>query len=119
MIKIISTELVYDIDKTQLCRYCEVVITDNSNNYQLGIGGLPLVGELQPILNARHDELLQVAFSKGTTVTNEDVIRLMCEASWSNCTFQIAVIETIGRHGALQEIYDEYQEILKEWTEED
>ena len=120
MIRIISTNLVYDMDKTQLCRYCEIVITDNSNNYQLGIGGLPLEGDLQPILDARHDELLDVAILKGNLRTNEQVRYLLYAASWSNEAFQAAVIENIaenvgGSMPGFAEILEKFEQINEAW----
>lgn len=120
MIKILSTREVYDLDGSLFLRHCDIVITDNSNNYQLGVGGLPLEGELQPILDTRHDELLEVAISKGNIRTNEQVRHLLYSVSWSNEAFQSAVIENIAENvgGSLPkfaEILALYEAINEEW----
>lgn len=120
MIKILSTITVHDIDGGEQSRCCSIVVTDNSNNYQLGVGGLPLMGDLLPILEAKQDELLEVAVSKDDSKTNEQVRHLLYSASWSNEAFQAAVIENIaenvgGSLPAFAEILELFEAINEDW----
>lgn len=120
MITILSTMIVNEIDGSQQSRSCSIVVTDNSNNYQLGVGGLPLAGDLLPILEARQDELLEVAVSKGDSKTNEQVRHLLYSAAWTNEAFQAAIIENIaenvgGSMSAFADILDKFEAINDEW----
>lgn len=78
-------------------RHADIIISDTVTHYALGVGGLPLVGDLQPILEAREAELWQVAVAKNNSLTTEEV-RLACYNSplaggWTNNEFQEAVAE--------------------------
>ena len=120
MIEILSTIIVTDINGGEKSRCCSVIITDNGNNYQLGVGGLPLEGDLQPILEDKQDELLEVAVLKGEPQTNEQVRHLLYATSWSNEAFQAAVIENMaenvgGSMPGFAEILDLFEAINEEW----
>lgn len=116
MIKIISTKTVEDEDGNPRYRHCDIIITNNSNHYQLGVGGLPPVGDLQVVLDARHGELLNVAQQKDNTKTTTEVRRLLYNAAWSGDEFQEAVIEHIGGDSArLDAIVVKRDAIRSEW----
>ena len=46
-------------------RHADIAISDGPTVYLLGVGGLPLAGNLQTILEAREAELLSIAIAKG------------------------------------------------------
>ena len=120
MIKILTTRQSYDLSGRSFYRYCDVVITDNGNVYQLGVGGLPLEGDLQLILDAQYDELLRAAILKSNPKTNEQVRHLLYAASWSNGEFQAAIIENMaenvgGSESAFADILEKFEAINEEW----
>lgn len=49
-------------------RHAEIIITNGAESYLLGIGGLPLTGNLQTILGSREAELWSLAQTKGKLV---------------------------------------------------
>ena len=120
MIRILTTGHSYDLEGGLFRRFCSIIITDNSNTYQLAVGGLPLSGELQPILDARHDELLGIAISKDSPKTNEEVRHLLYATSWTNEAFQAAVIENIaenvgGSMPGFADILALFEQINEDW----
>lgn len=78
-------------------RHADIIISDTVTHYALGVGGLPLVGDLLPILEAEEESLWRVAVVKKNKLTIEEV-RLACYNSplaggWTNNEFQEAVTE--------------------------
>lgn len=67
MIQIISIQQVGDTSPDDaLTRSVSIIISQNSESYEYAVGGLPLDGDLQPILDARFDELWQGAKERGS-----------------------------------------------------
>ena len=98
MIKILSTILVNDIDGGEQTRCSAIVITGIGAYYSLNVGGLPLEGDLQPVLDARQNELLEVAILKGNIRTAQEVRYLLYAEAWSNEAFQAAIIENMAEN---------------------
>ena len=67
-IEIVDVRLIDDLDGNITSRHADIIITDNGNAYTYGVGGLPLVGNLQTILDGREAELLGGAVAKGQAV---------------------------------------------------
>lgn len=69
MIEIIETAIINNPDTNQpQARAVEIVISQNGTAYLWTIGGLPLAGDLQTILDAREAELWTVASAAGRMV---------------------------------------------------
>lgn len=69
MIEILETKIENDINTGQPGqRSVEVIITSGPSSYLLSIGGLPLTGNLQTILDAREAELWTQAQAGGRVV---------------------------------------------------
>ena len=66
MIEIIDTKTVNL--GTISARHADIIISSGSEAYLFGVGGLPLTGDLQAILNAREAELWTVAQTSGKAV---------------------------------------------------
>lgn len=67
-IEIISTSS-YTLQPTgETFRHCEIIISDGTDTYRWGVGGLPMAGNLQTILNAREPELWAGAQAEGRPV---------------------------------------------------
>jgi hypothetical protein len=65
MIEVIETKIIDDPNTNQPAfRHANIVITSGGTGYKWGVGGLPLKGDLQTILDAREDELWQAATQK-------------------------------------------------------
>ncbi len=94
MIKIIKEQINIDIDGTNTNRVTDIIISNGTNHYLLGVGGLPLLGDLQVILEAREVELWGVAVTKNNDLPTEQVHTLLFESpiagGWSNQEFQEA-----------------------------
>lgn len=93
MIKIIDERITEENQK----RHADIIISDTVIHYALGVGGLPLVGDLQTILEAEEASLWRVAVAKNNSLTAEEV-RLECYNSpiaggWTINEFQEAVAE--------------------------
>lgn len=54
-------------------RHTLIVIKDNGNSYLWNVGGLPVEGDLQTILNAREAELLAAAIAAGVMANAPEV----------------------------------------------
>lgn len=97
MIKILSETIYKDQLKNDQGRNANTIISDTVTHYLLGVGSLPLVGDLQVILDARFNELWPVAVAKKNKFTTDEA-RLACYNSplaggWTNNEFQEAVRE--------------------------
>ncbi len=55
-------------------RYVEIIITSGPTSYQWSVGGLPLTGDLQTILEANEAELFTAASVVGKPVDLYDVV---------------------------------------------
>ncbi len=105
-------------------RYVQIIISDgafpDATHYALGVGDLPLVGDLQLIFEARFDELWRVAVTKKNSLTVEEV-RLKCynaplAGGWTNNEFQEAIREDWdGRSEKRDRIIDRGNAIRVEW----
>lgn len=77
--------------------HADIIISDGVTHYALGVGGLPLVGDLQPILDARFDELWVVSVVKDNQLTTRQVRRLIYNSQsaggWDRNDYQEAVFE--------------------------
>ena len=68
-IEIIEISTFNDPDTGQpFSRHADVIITSGPNSYLFGIGGLPLTGNLQTILDSREAELFSAAQAGGRVV---------------------------------------------------
>lgn len=78
-------------------RHADIIISDGVTHYALGVGGLLLTGNLQPILEVRETELWRVAVAKGNQQTTRQVRRLAYNSpeagGWSDDEFQEAYFE--------------------------
>lgn len=98
MIKIIK-ERIYQDPETEIDenRHADIIISDGVTHYKLGRGGLPLVGNLQVILEAEELRLWQVAVAKGNQRTTHQVRRLVYNSQsaggWDRDEFQEAWFE--------------------------
>lgn len=116
IIKILSENV--DLDSES--RYVKIIISDGAIHYHLGVSGLPLAGNLQPILEASEAKLWQVAEIKDDQLTTEQV-RRDCYNSpsaggWTNDEFQEAFNENFGgRIDKLRRIKDRRDAIRAEW----
>lgn len=96
-IKILSIKTSKDYDGPDITRHANIIISDNVTHYTLGVGDLPLTGDLQPILDAREAELWTVAQTKGKNLAIQEV-RRRCYHSveaggWTDSEFQEAIME--------------------------
>lgn len=78
-------------------RYADIIISDGATHYKLGRGGLPLVGDLQLILEAEEASLWRVAVAKNNSLTTRQVRRLVYNSQsaggWDRDDFQEASFE--------------------------
>ncbi len=104
-------------------RHVNIIIGDGETYYQLGVGGLPLEGDLQMIqrvLEERKAELWQAAQIIRNQKTIEEV-RLACynapiAGGWTKNEFQEAFNENFGgRVTKLRRIKDLRDAIRNEW----
>jgi hypothetical protein len=73
-IEILNTHFVTDPDTGQpIARHTNVIVTQNGNSYLWGVGGLPLTGNLQTILEAREAELLAAAIAAGVVANVAEI----------------------------------------------
>ncbi len=80
-------------------RSVNIIISDGTDHYQLEVGGLPLEGDLQPMLFEREVVLWQVAQEREKLTTSQ--VRRLCYNSpsaggWSSDEFQEAHNEAFG-----------------------
>lgn len=69
MIEILETRIINNADTGQpISRYVEIIATGGANSYLWGVGGLPLTGNLQTILDGRDAELFSEAQAGGRVV---------------------------------------------------
>jgi len=67
MITIVSKRIV-NLEGIPPFRHADIIISDGQQSFSLGVGGLPLDGDLQAALDARFDELWEVASAAGILV---------------------------------------------------
>lgn len=68
-IEILDTRIVTDIDTGQpLVRHADIIISSGQTAYLWSVGGLPVSGNLQTVLDARESELWSVASVSGRPV---------------------------------------------------
>lgn len=67
-IEILETRVVNDPAGQPTTHHADIIITSGPNSYLLGVGGLPLTGDLQAILDAREGELWTSAEAMGRAV---------------------------------------------------
>jgi len=70
-IKILDTKSIV-LEEVPTGRHANIIITDKGNTYKLGVGGLPLEGDLQTILEAREAELLSDAVQRNQLPTLDE-----------------------------------------------
>jgi hypothetical protein len=69
MIEIVNTFMVRNPEGQIVSRACEIIISNGGGqSYLWSVGGLPLEGDLQAILNAREAELFAAAQAGGRVV---------------------------------------------------
>ncbi len=96
MIEIIGIKFYADIDGLDAGRHVDVIISDGVIHYFLSVGGIPLIGDLQFILDARKSELWQVAQAKSNQLSIRQVHRLLYNSrigGWDGDDYQEAVFE--------------------------
>lgn len=67
-IEILQTQIINAVSGEPAYRAVEITVSDGINTYLWRVGGLPLEGNLQAILDAREAELWTVAQAGGRTV---------------------------------------------------
>lgn len=97
-IAIIEERFIQSIDTSlDITRHADIVISDGTNHYQLGVGGLPRIGNLQSILDAREAELWHTAQEKDNQLTIREVRRLLYNSilggGWTSDDYQEATFE--------------------------
>lgn len=68
MIEILNTQITTNLENQPFARHADIIITSGPNSYLYGVGGLPLTGNLQTILEAREAELFVEAQAAGKVV---------------------------------------------------
>lgn len=122
IIVILEEKIIQDINiALDVTRYTNIIISDGIIHYRLGVGGLPLIGDLQFILDARESELWQVAQDKDDILTKEKVKQLLFNSElgggWTNNQFQAAIIEHLeGNSAKLIALRTRRDAILAAWT---
>lgn len=104
-------------------RYVDIIISNGTDHYQLGVGGLPLEGDLQLIqelLEEREVVLWQVALIKNNQLTAGEVRRACYNSptagGWTKNEFQEAHNENYGgRVTKLRRIKTLRDAIREEW----
>lgn len=72
-IEILETTITQDEGGIDASRSVTISITDGATTYLWYVGSLPLVGDLQPVLDAREAKLFAAASAKGRTFDVFDV----------------------------------------------
>lgn len=103
IIKILEERIIQDENGNDEGRHTDIIISDgafpDATHYALGVGGLPLVGNLQVILDAREVELWTVAVAKDDQRDTSEVRCLLYNSiseGWSEDDFQEAVLEHLA-----------------------
>ena len=120
MIKIIEERITQDIDGSDISRHTDTIISDGVVHYALGVGGLPLKGDLQPVLDAREAELWKVAVVKDNTLDAIEARELSYNSplagGWTNNEFQEAILENnLGQAAKLTAIQNKRAAIKADW----
>jgi len=77
MINILETVTVLDPDtQAPLHRAVKIIVSKNNSAYEFHVGGLPLSGDLQAVLDGRFDELWSAAEARGVSATKEIIFQL-------------------------------------------
>ena len=96
-ITIVEVLIQTDLDGNDIGRHADIIISDDVTHYTLGVGGLPLKGDLHVVLDAREAELWTAAQEKNNLLTTEEVRLKLFNSSlaggWTNDEFQEAVLE--------------------------
>lgn len=71
MIEIINTQIITTVEGVTT-RHCDIIISQNGVSYLWAVGGLPLEGDLQAILNAREAELWAAAQVNGKLLSTTE-----------------------------------------------
>lgn len=100
-IKILEERIIQDINiALDVVRHVDIIISNGTTHYHLGVGDLSLVGDLQVILDARETELWRVAQEKDNQLTIRQVRRLLYNSTlgggWTGDEFQEAIFERDG-----------------------
>lgn len=120
-IKILEIKVIQNPDTgANESRHADIIISDDVTHYALGVGSLPIVGDLQIILDARKAELWGVAVAKNNQLITEEVRAELYESplagGWSNREFQEAVTENwAGRPEKKNRIESRREAIRAAW----
>lgn len=82
-ITILNVQLIKGQEGAPDTRFAQILITDGVTNYILGVGGLPLNGNLQPILDANAAQLWIDAVANNFLATDAD-LSLADGINWFN-----------------------------------
>lgn len=97
MIKIIDIQMQLTELGVNHSRVVDIIISNGTTHYHLGVGGLSLTGDLQKILNAREEELWRVAQEKDDQLDTQQVRRRLYNSAaaggWTHDEFQEALFE--------------------------
>lgn len=97
MINVVDIKFYVDINGLDAGRHVDVIISDGAIHYFLSVGGIPLIGDLRLILDARESELWQVAQAKNNQLSIRQVRRLLYNSpiggGWDRDDYQEAVFE--------------------------
>ena len=77
MIQIQTTSIITDpITRESTSKTVQIIITNAGQSYTWYVGGLPLTGDLQPILDARFDELWRAASERAIPVPTSEIFQV-------------------------------------------
>lgn len=97
MIKILNVQTQSTELGINQSRVADVIISNGTTHYRLGVGGLSLTGDVQKILNAREEELWRVAQEKDDHLDTQQVRQRLYTSStaggWTHDEFQEALFE--------------------------
>ncbi len=119
-IKILETRVYQEKLGNDEGRHADIIISDGVTHYALGVGDLPLAGDLQPILNAREAELWRVAVDKDNQKTTRQVRRLVYNSlnagGWDREDFEEAFFEMRKGDSTKVNILDARRDAIRaEW----
>ena len=92
-IQILDTKITTDDIGQDTARHSEIIITNDLTSFLWRVGGLPLEGDLQTILDARETELLAAAVLGDKVLSVEEIRRKLYRKSWSIDEFEEAIFE--------------------------
>lgn len=112
MIEILKVKIIVNDDGLPSVRHADIIISDGNDSYLWGVGGLPLEGDLQAILDARFDELWAAASVRRRPV---DLYEITAKRVLK--AFALVVLDEINilrqQHGLAQRTAGQIEDAIK------